>query len=87
VLGPRPGLEIVHPLAVVLLGGLVTIALVTLFALPAIYRHVAPDPPPEPLADEDQLARSADHDTAAPPGDDGQPRQLATVGPSTQGRP
>jgi Cu/Ag efflux pump CusA len=87
VLGPRPGLEIVHPLAVVLLGGLVTIALVTLFALPAIYRHVAPDTPPEPLADEDQLMRSEDDDTAAPPGDDVQPRELATVGSSTQGRP
>jgi Cu/Ag efflux pump CusA len=44
VLGTRPGLEIVHPLAVVLLGGLVTTALVTLFGLPAVYRQVAPVP-------------------------------------------
>jgi Cu/Ag efflux pump CusA len=44
VLGTRPGLEIVHSLAVVLLGGLVTTALVTLFGLPAIYRQVAPAP-------------------------------------------
>jgi Cu/Ag efflux pump CusA len=42
VLGARPGLEIVHPLAVVLLGGLATTALVALFALPALYRHIAP---------------------------------------------
>jgi Cu/Ag efflux pump CusA len=42
VLGARPGLEILHPLAVVLLGGLVSTALITLFALPAFYRHVAP---------------------------------------------
>jgi Cu/Ag efflux pump CusA len=34
----------VHPLAVVLLGGLVTTALVTMFALPAAYRHFAPSP-------------------------------------------
>jgi Cu/Ag efflux pump CusA len=46
VLGTRPGLEIVHPLAVVLLGGLVTTALVTLFGLPAIYRLLAPPPAP-----------------------------------------
>jgi Cu/Ag efflux pump CusA len=44
VLGTRPGLEIVHSLAVVLLGGLVTTAIVTLFGLPAIYRQVAPAP-------------------------------------------
>jgi Cu/Ag efflux pump CusA len=44
VLGTRPGLEIVHPLAVVLLGGLVTTALVTLLGLPAVYRQVAPVP-------------------------------------------
>ena len=44
VLGARQGLEIVHPLAVVLLGGLVTTALVTMFALPAAYRHFAPSP-------------------------------------------
>ena len=37
VLGSRPGLEVVHPMAVVLLGGLVTSTLVTLFLLPALY--------------------------------------------------
>ncbi len=42
VLGARPGLEIAHPLAVVLLGGLVTTAVVTLFILPAVYHWVAP---------------------------------------------
>ena len=44
ILGGRPGLEIVHPLAVVLLGGLVTTALVTLFVLPSVYRHTGPHP-------------------------------------------
>jgi Cu/Ag efflux pump CusA len=36
-LGPRPGLEIVNPMAIVILGGLVTTALVSLVALPALY--------------------------------------------------
>jgi Cu/Ag efflux pump CusA len=42
VLGSRPGLEILHPLAVVLLGGVISSALVTLFLLPALYRHFGP---------------------------------------------
>ena len=38
-MGSRPGLEIVHPMAVVLLGGLVTSTLLGLFVLPSLYRH------------------------------------------------
>ena len=41
-LGPRPGLEIIHPLALVLLGGLLTSTLLTLFLLPALYPRSAP---------------------------------------------
>ena len=37
VMGTQPGLEIVHPMAVVILGGLVTTTLVSLFVLPALY--------------------------------------------------
>ena len=37
VLGDRPGLEILQPLALVLLGGLATTAVVTLLVLPALY--------------------------------------------------
>ena len=51
VLGPRPGLEIVHPLAVVLLGGLLSSMVVALFVLPSAYVNLAPreahGPPPE----------------------------------------
>ncbi len=46
VLGPRPGLEIVHPLAQVLLGGLVTVVLVTLLLIPSLTltgRHPQPE--------------------------------------------
>lgn len=37
LVGPRPGLEIVNPMASVLLGGLVTTTLLSLFVLPALY--------------------------------------------------
>ena len=37
VLGSRPGHEIEHPLAVVILGGLVTSTLLSLFVVPSIY--------------------------------------------------
>jgi Cu/Ag efflux pump CusA len=37
VLGERPGHEIEHPLAVVVVGGLVTSTLLNLFVLPSLY--------------------------------------------------
>ena len=37
LLGGRPGLEVAHPMAVVLLGGLVTTTLLQLFVLPSLY--------------------------------------------------
>jgi Cu/Ag efflux pump CusA len=37
VLGMRPGHEIEHPLAVVILGGLFTSTLLSLFVLPSLY--------------------------------------------------
>jgi Cu/Ag efflux pump CusA len=42
VLGARPGLEILHPLAVVLLGGLLSAVLVALFLVPPLYLHFGP---------------------------------------------
>jgi Cu/Ag efflux pump CusA len=41
VLGSRVGLEIVHPLATVMLGGLLTATLMSLFVLPALYAGFA----------------------------------------------
>lgn len=38
----RAGLEIVHPMAQVIVGGMATVALVTLFLLPALYRRFGP---------------------------------------------
>jgi CzcA family heavy metal efflux pump len=40
VLGGRPGLEVMHPLAVVVLGGVVTTTFASLFVVPALYLHV-----------------------------------------------
>ena len=41
LLGSRPGLEILSPMAVVLLGGLVTATFASLFLLPATYQRIA----------------------------------------------
>ena len=42
VFGSRPGLEILQPMAWVILGGAVSCALMALFVLPALYLHLAP---------------------------------------------
>ena len=50
VAGNKPGHEIEHPMAVVILGGLVTSTLLNLFLLPSLYlrfgRAARPAPPP-----------------------------------------
>jgi CzcA family heavy metal efflux pump len=46
-LGDVPGLEVVRPLAVVILGGLVTASLVSLLILPFLYLRVAPRSQPD----------------------------------------
>jgi Cu/Ag efflux pump CusA len=62
VLGPRPGLEILHPLALVLLGGLVSSLVVALFLLPSAYLHLIPpqadDAPPPPEEEPEAVAVS-----------------------------
>jgi Cu/Ag efflux pump CusA len=42
VMGNRPGLEIVNPMAIVIIGGLVTTVIVNLFILPSLYLRIAP---------------------------------------------
>ncbi len=39
VMGDLPGFEIVRPMAIVIIGGLVTSTLLNLFILPALYLH------------------------------------------------
>jgi Cu/Ag efflux pump CusA len=46
VSGSIPGHEIEHPMAVVILGGLITSTLLTLFALPPLYLRFAPSARP-----------------------------------------
>ncbi len=43
--GDRPGHEIEHPMAVVIVGGLVTSTLLNLFLLPALYLRYGQRPP------------------------------------------
>ena len=47
VLGDRPGQEIEYPLAVVILGGLLTSTLLTLFAVPSLYLRFGRPAEPE----------------------------------------
>ena len=46
--GSIPGHEIEHPMAVVILGGLVTSTLLTLFVLPVLYLRIESRPAPGP---------------------------------------
>jgi predicted exporter len=59
LLGARPGLEIVHPMAVVILGGLVTSTLLSLFVVPALYSRFAAKAQPSVTEEEDLLYRWA----------------------------
>jgi Cu/Ag efflux pump CusA len=52
ILGSRPGLEVVHPMAVVILGGLVTSTFLSLFVLPALYLRFGAAQADVPLEDE-----------------------------------
>jgi CzcA family heavy metal efflux pump len=44
ITGDRAGQEIIYPMAIVILGGLVTSTLLNLFVVPSFYGHVAPGP-------------------------------------------
>jgi len=76
VAGNAPGLEILHPMAIVIVGGLVTTTLLGLVVLPALYLRYAT--PTEPgLAPEDELmhrwAGVSPEAAAAPAGANGDP--------------
>jgi Cu/Ag efflux pump CusA len=49
LLGDLPGYEIVRPMAAVILGGLVTSTLMSLFIVPTVYLRAGPSPEAEPL--------------------------------------
>jgi Cu/Ag efflux pump CusA len=58
-LGNRAGLEIVNPMAVVVLGGLVTSSLLSLFVMPALYLRFAGEPRPAVTPEDELLHRWA----------------------------
>jgi CzcA family heavy metal efflux pump len=73
IAGSRPGLEVVHPMAVVVLGGLVTSILLSLFVLPTLYlRFGGRQPAASPEEDllqrwagvEPVPAKAGEHETA-----------------------
>ncbi len=71
VLGDRPGHEIEHPMAIVILGGLVTSTLLNLFLVPALYLRFgrgeaarAAQPTPDPTAPEASDATQPQTQTA-----------------------
>jgi Cu/Ag efflux pump CusA len=57
VMGTRPGLEVVHPMVVVILGGLLTTTFVSLFVLPALCARLTPARPSGVDGEEDELLR------------------------------
>jgi CzcA family heavy metal efflux pump len=60
-LGRVPGLEVVRPLAVVILGGLVTSTLVSLLILPFLYLRFAPRSQPDTSTEELRLSSVEGH--------------------------
>jgi Cu/Ag efflux pump CusA len=44
LLGDRPGYEVIRPMAIVILGGLVTATILVLFLIPTLYSRVASSP-------------------------------------------
>jgi hypothetical protein len=65
VLGARPGLELLHPMALVVLGGLVTSVLVTLFVIPGLYLHLASDAEQGLAGEWEEMEREIDLRPAA----------------------
>jgi hypothetical protein len=51
IMGNVAGLEIVNPMAIVLLGGLITSTLLGLFVLPVLYLRFGAGAQPEPMAE------------------------------------
>jgi Cu/Ag efflux pump CusA len=62
VLGREPGLELLQPMSVVTLGGMVTTAVTVLFFLPVMYQRTSPD------IDSAQIDDTAPRDTPSPVG-------------------
>jgi CzcA family heavy metal efflux pump len=94
ILGTRPGLEVVNPMAIVLLGGLVTSTFLVLFVLPALYLRFGagtrPDAPSDEDAEEELFERWVGVEpepAAAPAGAGAAAEQNGPAAPSAAGGP
>jgi CzcA family heavy metal efflux pump len=72
IAGAEPGLEIVNPMAIVVLGGLVTSTLLSLFVLPAVYLRFGGGQP-ELSPEEELMHRWAGVETAPAKADEREP--------------
>ena len=74
IMGNVAGLEIVNPMAIVMLGGLITSTLLSLFVLPVLYLRFGAGAQPEPVAETPGPCSDAaepvagDREVAAQPG-------------------
>ncbi|MEA2177011.1 MAG: hypothetical protein QOG77_308, partial [Solirubrobacteraceae bacterium] len=81
VMGSRPGLEVLHPMAVVILGGLVTTTFLVLFVLPALYLRFGAGTQPVLAPEEELLQRWI----GVEPEPAGAPGAAATAAPQSGG--
>jgi Cu/Ag efflux pump CusA len=77
--GSSAGLEVVHPMALVIIGGLVTSTLLSLFAVPALYLRFGGAPRPALTAEDELMHRWAGVSPVA----DGVGRPTTTQVPAT----
>jgi Cu/Ag efflux pump CusA len=84
-MGDVPGMELLHTAAAVILGGLVTTALVSLFAAPVLFRLLGPAPETESAAAPGTLA--ADHVPSARQAADGHVTAGLAAGPPPAAAP
>jgi Cu/Ag efflux pump CusA len=88
VVGAAPGLEIVQPMAVVILGGLVTATFLTLFVMPAVYlRFGAATQDPDPNARIVRQWPGVEPAPDAPVHDEGNGAAVAPRVPAEDGEP
>jgi CzcA family heavy metal efflux pump len=78
LMGSPAGLEILHPMALVLLGGLVTTTVVALFVLPAAVVRFAGEAPPPVSPEDDLLHRWAGVEPGTAPVAGGPPPTVPT---------
>ena len=88
ILGNIAGLEIVNPMAIVMLGGLITSTLLALFVLPVLYLRFGAGAEPEPVAETPGPSGAAaepvasDREIAASPGAHASSRERPDSGPT-----